>query len=421
VPNISASSYNSWHTCNRSYLYQHILQLVPAREEGARRLGTLFHAGLERWWVERAEYGKPWHERDAELRAGLAGIAENARHVDTDPVDVARAEAMLTVYHARYSGDDPDSVQFTPAFRDEKGDVERYFNLPLLDRRHREVGGWRITGKKDAVKRFADGRARVVEHKSTTQKVNGGADYWIRLAVDTQVSIYIDAAQRCGLDDCWESFYDVIRKPSSDRQLATPEAEREYTKGKGCKYCGGRAGGAGGVAQGTGRVPVRIPDEGGRMKDAQVPCTACDGTGWSEAPRLVSRHRVEDEPMNDYRDRLVGIMQKDPDSFFRQARIARTPDALMEMRDDLVTTTGLIASMVELARRETGNRLGHPDARPCFPRNTQTCTDVYGRTCDYLPICSGRVEDPFVSPLYTIRRHQNPKHTRLDLSAQQGA
>jgi hypothetical protein len=421
VPNISSTGYNSWHTCNRHYYFQDILGIVLVREEGARRLGGLFHSGLESWWKARAEYGRPWHSDGDELRAALDGIDANARHVDTDPVDVERAKAMLIVYHARYSGDGPESVQFSSVYRDKDGDVERWFNLPLLDRNGREVGGWRLVGKKDAVKRFADGRIRVVEHKSTSNKVNAGSDYWIRLAVDTQVSMYVDAAQREGLD-CWEAFYDVVRKLGHDRYLATPEAERKLTKGKGCRYCGGRAGGAQGVARGTGRVPVKVPETArdgtptGRLVPGEVACTACEGTGWSEAPRLDARQRTEDEPLEDYRARLVSIMEKDPDSFFRQARVERSRAQLLDMRDDLVTTTGLISSMVELARRETGGNLSHPDARACFPRNSQTCTDVYGRSCDYLPVCSGRLENPLDSPLYAIRRRRNAPQQRLDLA-----
>jgi hypothetical protein len=72
------------------------------------------------------------------------------------------------------------------------------------------------------------------------------------------------------------------------------------------------------------------------------------------------------------------------------------------MRADLVVTTGEIGALMTLAQ-------GKPDGitsvagRRCFPRNTHSCTNHYGRNCDYLMVCSGQT-DPWTGGLYQIRK-----------------
>ncbi len=69
----------------------------------------------------------------------------------------------MLAYHARYFELDFVSVG------DAKDSVEPWFSLPLLDPSGREIKGWRLNGKRDAIKHFAaDKRTKTVEHKTTS-------------------------------------------------------------------------------------------------------------------------------------------------------------------------------------------------------------------------------------------------------------
>ncbi len=410
MPSISASSYAKFRTCPRLYYWEHVLYFERAREDGARRFGTMYHAGMEAWWRTAGDKS-PWLDHDEPLVSALKAIAENAKHVATDPFEVARAESMMVGYHARYY-----HMEFESPYSDSDG-VELFYDLPLLDERGATIPNWRVKGRKDVVKKFPDGRTKVVEHKTTSAEIHGGSDYWIRLAIDAQCSMYVDAAQQEGLD-VNEVLYDVSRKPGLKPQLATPEEKKKYTKGKGCTNCGGRAGGKLGVAQGTGKIMVEIMSAG-KKADVETKCNECDGTGWKriadktnayESPRLHADQRLVDETPQDFRLRVGEEIREDVDAVYRQGIVKRSTDQLMEMRADLVVTTGEIGALVSLARNATrSGELGTTEARRCFPRNTNACTSIYGRRCDFIDVCAG-IADPWQSPLYQI------KTSRMDVA-----
>ncbi len=379
-------------TCPRLYFWEHVIKMKRTKDDGARRFGTMYHKGLEAWWTAMDGGDVPWRDKDSALVAALQGIADNARHIDTDPYDVAKAEAMMIAYHARYFELEFQSVHAG-------GGAEMWFNMPLRDGNGTEVPGWRVTGRKDVVKLFPDGRVKPVESKTTSSKIGLGDDYWARLAVDMQVSIYIDEAQRSGFAT-EEALYDVSRKPGVEPRKATPTENQRMTKGKGCSSCGGRGGGKLGVAQGTGKV-MAAAIEGGKQLTVEVDCTVCGGSGWKEAPALHKGTRLDDEPPAEFKVRVAEEIAEDPNAYFRQCIIKRTPDQLAESRDNLVVTTGIIGSLTSLAQA-TG-ALESQKAKRCFAQNTGACTSIFGRSCDFLPVCSGQV-NPFDSHLYTIGR-----------------
>jgi PD-(D/E)XK nuclease superfamily len=396
MPNMSPSSYNDFHTCNRLFYWKHLIKLDRVREQGARRFGTMYHAGLDAWWRSMDGGNVPWRDKDGALVMALRGIRENAEaHPETDPFEAARAEAMMVAYHARYF-----ELEFEPVVDGEDG-VEQWFNLPLVDGDGVEVPGWRLVGRKDAIKRFADGRTKPVEHKSTEHEIGPGADYWKGIAVDTQVSVYIDVARRLGVETD-RMLYDVSRKPALRPLLATPPDRRRMTKGKGCKLCGGRAGGKEGPARGTGEVMASVPHPvTKRNMDQKVRCEPCDGSGWIEAPRLNASQREDDEDRVAYAGRIADEIASDGNAYFRMADVVRTPDELAEAREDLVVTSATIHALTTLAQRH--NDMSSDRARRSFPRAPRSCTNQYGRACDYLPVCS-RETEPFTSGLYQIRK-----------------
>ncbi len=233
--------------------------------------------------------------------------------------------------------------------RRQKDSVEPWFSLPLLDPSGREIKGWRLNGKRDAIKHFAaDKRTKTVEHKTTSWDIGIGADYWAGVAMSTQVSIYIDSAQRLG-EDVDRVCYDVSRKPGAKPLLATPEDKRKMTKGKGCKLCGGRAGGKLGVAKGTGLVMKQITKAGNKF-DVEATCEACKGTGWDEEPALYKGQRARSTKTSSRsRCDLADEIASEADAYFARAGLTtRTRDQLLESRHDLYIAAGMIGASMTM-------------------------------------------------------------------------
>jgi len=119
-----------------------------------------------------------------------------------DPFDVARAEAMLCGYHARWQDE-----------RYEVLAVEAEFRAPLVNP---ETGAasrtWQRGGKIDAIARDRQGRLLIVEHKTASEDIGPGSSYWRRLRMDGQVSGYFVGADALGFpaEAC---LYDVLAKP----------------------------------------------------------------------------------------------------------------------------------------------------------------------------------------------------------------
>ncbi|MDB4996007.1 MAG: nuclease superfamily protein [Myxococcaceae bacterium] len=395
---LSASSYVTFRVCPRLYYWSNVLRFERVREEGARRFGTMYHAGLEAWW--RFMSGRaPWSQVDEALVVALKAIAENARHIQTNSYEVAAAEAMMTGYHHRYF-----AMEFQSAV---VGDgVESRFEIPLLDEIDGvEIAGWSLVGVNDALQEFLEnGKTMVVEHKHTASDIDLDSDYWARLAIDTQSSIYVYAARRLGID-VREVLYDVSKRPGCKPKLATPIEKRKFTKGKGCKLCGGRAGGKLVVAQGTGKIMVEVTVSG-RVETRETKCSDCEGSGWSVAPALHADHRVVDESVDEYKARVADEILEDPNAYYRMMELRRNDDQLAECEADLAMTAGEISAMAQLSDSRSDGKLEAASARKCWPRNTQTCTNIYGRRCDFLDVCSG-LANPWTSPLYQIRQKKD--------------
>lgn len=152
------------------------------------RFGTLVHVGLERWW------------QTVDLGAALDAMRASDRQID--PFELAKAEALLVGYDARWR-DEPLEVLA----------VEQEFRVPLRNPKTGAASNTFVVGGKiDAIVRDATGRVFVVEHKTSAESLAPESDYWKRLRLDAQISTYIAAAQSLGFDAIG-CLYDVIGKP----------------------------------------------------------------------------------------------------------------------------------------------------------------------------------------------------------------
>ena len=123
----------------------------------------------------------------------------------TNPFDVARAEAMIRGYDARWSAEQYEVLA-----------VEVEFRAPLVNP---ETGApsrtWQRGGKLDAIVRELTGHRRIgiVEHKTSSDDITPGSSYWKQLRMDGQVSGYFVGADALGFpaEFC---LYDVLGKPT---------------------------------------------------------------------------------------------------------------------------------------------------------------------------------------------------------------
>ncbi len=168
--------------------------------------------------------------------------------------------------------------------------------------------------------------AVVVEHKTTSEDIGAGGNYWKRLTLDGQVSSYFVGARALGFEPV-KALYDVIRKPSFKPLKATAEEDRKWTKP-------------------TKQDPVA---------------------------RLYKGQRLEDETPEQFRERLQTDIAEGPDKYYRRAVIVR----LDEEETDAARDTWTYARLIEDA--QALNR---------WPRNVDACQS-YGSMCDYWPVCSG--------------------------------
>lgn len=339
--------------CLRKHYYRYELG-IRGPETDVIRFGTVAHAALEAWFrrwhfslpfkVNQSD-SSPWGDGDCDPR-----YSEVERVLETvlDVYERAKLSAIICAYDCMYGSTDWEVIAVEVKFVYFLGDVE-------------------IRGKIDAIIRdLADGRVWVLEHKTTGQDFSAGSPYWQRLSLDTQVSVYLDGAKYgLGYTDVAGVIYDVLARPRHEPKLATPEAQRKYTQGKGCKICGGNLQGK----QGTGVVGDHA-------------CSVCKGTGWRllagepEAPKLYEKQRAEDETPNAFAERIREAIAAEPQKYLMRGTVVRLDSELEAMRRDLLES-------IAIERNAT--------ALEMHPRNDGACAS-FGSMCSFFPICSGAAD-----------------------------
>lgn len=203
---LTASRLKDARACQRRHKHRYVDGYLPIEDVQPLRFGSLIHAGLAAWWSEP--------DPGARLTKALDTIP-----ADAEPFDAAMARALLIGYDTRWTGQPFDVLG-----------VEAEFRGPLVNPatgvRSRT---WELGGKIDALARDPEGRVLLVEHKTTVSDIEPGGEYWKRLRLDGQVSVYFEGARLLG-HDVAACLYDVLRKPGQRPLKATPKEARKYTK-----------------------------------------------------------------------------------------------------------------------------------------------------------------------------------------------
>jgi hypothetical protein len=239
----------------------------------------------------------------------------DSRAGQPDPAQLIIAQELMVTYDSMW-GAEPYEVL----------GVERQFECPMLNP---ETGAASRTyqngGKMDVVVRdMRDHRVLVVEHKTSSEDISAGSDYWKMLQLNSQVSDYFVGGRSLGyeIEGC---LYDVVSKPKLRPLLATPAESRKYTK---------------------------------ETK--------------TEPSRLYAGQRETDETLDEFRMRLRAHINENPSQWFQRGIIAR----LEEDERDAAFDTWQIGQQIRESERL--NR---------HPKNTNGCK-AYFRTCEYFGVCT---------------------------------
>lgn len=366
LPILTNSRRSTFQACARKHHYNYQLRKSPIHDDREiLNFGNLFHAGAEAWLLAPSK-----NRLEAAIEAVRGYYNKNFDEKDRSPFELAKAEVVMIGYDIRW-GDDPfecvgAEVEFTlPLLHPTKGTSSRLFM----------VGG-KLDGVVDMTFEETHGRW-VMEHKTTKpENLDRGTVYWRRLRGDGQVSMYWDAAERNG----WELegvIYDVVGRPDQRPFAATPEETKRWTKGKKCKVC--TAAGLSPIVDERGKPTGEINCDTKEFK-LRPDCPVCKGTCYEVEPWLDKRQRAEDETVEEYRERISGLITKEPWHYYQRGIVTRRDLEIEEARWDLWLTAKQIREIEKVGR---------------YPRNPNSCT-MYSRTCAYFDVCwsGGDINDP---------------------------
>ena len=276
--------------------------------------------------------------------------------LDSKPLDyeVAKARALMVGYDARWY----ESYRAYDVIA-----VESEFAFPLVNP---ETSGTSRTfieaGKIDGILRKRDtGRYLVLEHKTTSEDIEPGSNYWLRLDMDTQCSKYVLALRAMNLET-GNLLYDVIHKPASKpHQLP--------------------------VLDGDG-VKVVLDANGERVK-------TLNGKKWRESGDTEKGYVLQtvQETPEQYGARLTEEIASNTMRYFGQRETPRLDTQLLDYMSDAWQLSQEI-----LNRRHCKS----------WPRNPDACMRFSG--CEFFELCTGRAS------VDGIRFRRAPeKHRELEM------
>lgn len=212
---LSHSRLACFRECPRKHFIRYELGIRRESDDLPRRVGSAYHAALE-------AYDK-----------GL-DVSEAMQSVQLDEFELAMVAAMYDGHVRRYADEDVRRYEVIGS--------EIEFELPIVNpSTGRSTPLFTLAGKIDRiVKDRFTGELFVKEYKSTSRDFSPGAEYWQRLRMDPQLSLYVIGARESGYPVAG-ALYDVTRRPMLRPLKATPEEQRKYTQKTGALYANQRA------------------------------------------------------------------------------------------------------------------------------------------------------------------------------------
>lgn len=198
---LTSSRIGSFLACPRRHQWAYELGIRRDSEGSALTIGKAYHAALEAMNLGQSV--------DEALRIALQESA------NLDPTERTIAACMASGWHWRWSA----ATQVKRVLA-----VEQVFEFKP-NRRAR----WSLAGKIDAIVELTDGRTAVSEYKTTRENIEATGDYWRRLLIDRQVSVYMLGAKSLGFTPD-TVLYDAARVPGVRPRLLSRKSEERETQ-----------------------------------------------------------------------------------------------------------------------------------------------------------------------------------------------
>ena len=222
--NFTASSISTGMQCPKLYKYKYV-EGYRGKATGPMKIGTLTHKGLEEYWLAKSLDEALEAMRIMSEGSEWDGQEDDWWKSDDGQIAYARCCAYVRGYYAKYK--DRDLLEDLLWDFDELPVtifVEKEFQFKL--------NGVNYRGKMDVlIIDHERNEATVIEHKTTSSAVDIGGNYFRRLPLDIQLTIYRQAAlqhlkERAGAE--WDPplprvIYDVIQTSKSAPRQKTKE------------------------------------------------------------------------------------------------------------------------------------------------------------------------------------------------------
>jgi len=331
---LTNSRMSSAKTCLRKHYYEYELCIQKDRESQPLRIGSAVHDGLDLLATENSIDVVAHHIRA--LYAVLPAWIQTEDDTDDWYTECETVIGLLTGYQWYYS--DSQDIRVIVS--------EQEFNIPL---RNPDTGApstiWRLAGKIDKIVEYK-GIPAIMEHKTTGEDLSPDSDYWKRLLIDQQISLYMITARELG-HAVTTIVYDVIRKPLI-RRLSIPVMDKDGKK-------------------------IVLDKDGQRVlnKKGEPYQAGNAANGWTMQSRLQSP--------DEYRERLIADIMQRPEWYFARQEIPRLDADIQEFAVELWQQQKQLSDCKRMGR---------------WFRNTNACLHPY--RCEFFEICSNGI-DPSVT------------------------
>jgi hypothetical protein len=285
---LTASRMATLLACPRRHFWRYEMGLKTVTEATALRIGTAWHSAMEARWQGLGF--------EAALEAAVKGMS-------FEEVQIATLSGLLAGYYRRYELEIVKELQ------------------PEVEFRHPIEGSrsFDSAGKIDGLGVLHDGRLVLMEHKTTSDSVDTGSDFWLRLRLNQQVMQYVVAARALGWD-VQLILYDVTKKPSISPLSAIPVLDEHGLR----------------IVRGPGGERVF-------KKDGSPRETADKEKGFTLETRPESAEQ--------YGDRLAADTQERPDFYYARREVPVLDQDLEEFKVQRYELSKLILALRQAERR----------------------------------------------------------------------
>ncbi len=323
---VTNSSMACFKSCRQKYYWSYEKGWRPDIEKAPLRIGSMVHEGLD-----MLAKGIPL---DRVLDVIETMYAE--RIIDHDAlieyelnIECATVLCLIEGYCQAWSNSQIEIIE-----------TEASFDLSIINPNGNAMTSFRQAGKRDRICKLPDSRNALMETKTCSEDIGPGSEYRNVLAINQQISMYVNAAQAEG-KQIDTTLYDCIRKPTI-RPSAVALTDNDNKE-------------------------IVLDENGERvLKKNGDPRKTGDST---KGYALQVRSMTAEEWM----DKLKADIEERPEFYYQRFEVARLQDDLEAFNVEL----WMIAKDIGDCRR-----LGR------WYRNTSNCR-IFNSLCPYYVLCAG--------------------------------